>query len=333
MTDFYYLRGPINNKAQVLLAVTIDKYLYFLTRSGPNLIFDPRNPLLLGSSEPLIFNVNIPSGNSNLNFGIVQGGNVGLSIDNYGMVTQNPPSNLIPSAIDLNAGSLVVAGGDYSFTGNAQTVKFYTYTPVPPQNASTTSVFAPDILLDPNGHAVLQTITGGIRMVPIKWFLAANCAQTVSSINDVITNESRWVQNTELHNNATFQTGFTLQSDCNNGIFYNYCFLPASCGEANNCFGGCANSAQTCQLNKNTQTFTCSNSSSSSSSNVWWIVLISVVAAILLLLLIVGIWYAFRTPKTTVIETTNTSPSLIQNQYIPAEQSYVREYEGESILL
>ena len=326
MSTYYYLRGPINNKAQVLLGVVHEGYLFFLTKNGNNPILDPRNPTLLGGPEPVILNVNEVNNNTQVSVSIVGFNNVVLDTNNYLMNGTQSPSVLTPSALDINASSLLVAGPYYTLSSAVGTANVYAYTPVPPTNQSTDNVFAPDILLDENGNAVLQTLSANLRLIPIKWYLADNCSQTLSTLNEVITNEALWTEFELFQTETNFQTGFTVQQDCNNGVFYNYCFLPANCGEANNCNGACANSSQKCSLNTSTGNFSCTGSSSS--SNWWWWLIIGIIALLVIILLIVAIWYFASGSKgeteTTVYEQTTVAP---RQQYGFVEETFSGESE------
>jgi hypothetical protein len=267
MSSYYYLRGPINSGAQVLLSFVQNGYLYFLTKNGNNLIMDPRNPTLLGGPEPVILTTTIQN-NSTVSMSIVGGSNVILDQNNFLMQSTNAAVQLNATAIDLNVSSLLVAGPYYQLSTSGSQAQIYAYTPVPIMNSGP-SVFAPDIQLDDSGNAVLQQLTGNFRFIPIKYFLTGNCTQTLSTLTEVITNEANWNEDQLYNQVVPYQTGFTVQTDCNNNVFYNYCFLPASCGEASNCNGICSNTSQTCKLNTSSGNFSCSGGSSST-NNWWW---------------------------------------------------------------
>ncbi len=321
MSSYYYLRGPINSGAQVLLSIVQNGYLYFLTKNGNNLIMDPRNPTLLGGPEPVILNTNQPNSTS-VALNIVGGSNVVVDSNNFLMQSTNAAIQFTPTATDLNAGSLLVAGPYYQLTAAGQPVNVYAYTPVPIMNTGP-SVFAPDIQMDDSGNAVLQTLPGNFRFIPIKYYLAGNCSQTLSTLTEVITNEANWQEDQLFDQDVLYQTGFTIQSECNANVFYNYCFLPANCGEANNCNGACANTSQKCQLNSSSGNFSCSGSSNPSSSNWWYWVIFAVIILIIIILIVLAFWYASRSSYST--ETVETVSTVQQQQ---PSNLYQETFEG-----
>jgi hypothetical protein len=325
MINYYYLRGPINSGSQVLLSFVQNGYLYFLTKNGNNLIMDPRNPTLLGGPEPVILNVNVQN-NTTITMSIVNGNNVVLDQNNFLMNSTNAAVQLTPTATDLNVPSLLVAGPYYQLSSSGSQAQVYAYTPVPIMNTGP-SVFAPDIQLDDSGNAVLQQLTGNFRFIPIKYYLTGNCSQTLATLSEVITNEANWNEDQLFDQDVPYQTGFTLQTDCNNNVFYNYCFLPASCGEASNCFGTCSNSSQTCTLNTGNSTFSCSGSSSNKVQWYWYLIL-GIILLIIIILIILAFVYAFKPSyQTETVETVNTS------QLQPVNPVYSENFGGEESLL
>lgn len=325
----YWMVGPIQNKSQVLISVTHNGYLYFLTQNGNNLVFDCRSPLLLGSSTPILAVAN--TNGSSVSFNVVNSNNIVLDQSNHPMISTNSPAKMQTVAIDLNVGNQIVAGGFYHFNFNNQLVKFFAYTPVPAVNDQKDNPFATDILLDDKGAAVLTEITEGIRLVPILWYLSTSCSTIPQNTNQTITNEANWVVS-QTDPSVIFERGFVLQSDCNNGIFYDYCFLPASCGQANNCFGACPNGG-TCKLNTSNSTFQCNGSSST--SNWWWWVIIGIIILIVIILIVLAIWYAFRPTYVVTDVTTTNVPRQVQFggvEYYSPEAS-MQGFEGETLLV
>jgi hypothetical protein len=320
MSNTYYLRGPVSNGSQVYLTAVIGNYLYFLTRNGTNLILDPRNPGLLGGPQALISTLNIKN-NSTISLTYGSGGSAGVDQNNHIMIQNtNSGTQFSPVATDLNAGSPIVAGPIYTLEVGGNPVEVYAYTPVPNPNPNTNTVFASDILMDENGVAVLQSVPARFRFLPLKWYLSTNCGQTLGSTTAVINNEALWTESNLFGTQTGFQTGFTNQTDCNNGVFYDYCFLPANCGEANNCFGACSNTKQTCKLNSNSGTFSCVNNST---TNQWWFwLIVAIIAIIVIALLIWLIVYATKsgTPTATVTEETVTTYQPVQTGYAYTEE-------------
>lgn len=311
MSQYYYLRGPINNGVQCYLTAIHDNYLYFLTRNGSNLILDPRNPGLVGGPQAIINTVNIKN-NSTFSLSYSGGGNAGIDQNNYMMIQSgNNPAQFTPVATDLNAASLLVAGPTYTLNVGGAPVQVYAYTPVPNPNPNTNTVYASDILLDDNGVAVLQTFTAQFKFVPLKWYLSNNCSQSLSTPMAVINNEALWTQYSLFGTATNFQTGFTTQSDCNNGVFYDYCILPAGCGEANNCVGACSNSGQTCKFNSNNSTFSCQNTNNVTSNWWFWVIIAVIVVIIIALLIWLIVWSTRSKPaEVATVETVEyTEPS------------------------
>jgi hypothetical protein len=218
-----------------------------------------------------------------------------------------------------------VAGPLYSLFASGVPVNIYAYTPVPATNPSTSTVFATDILMT-DGVAVLQTITTPVRFIPIVWYLANNCSETLPSVNDVITNEALWEEFNLFGDSTAYQNGYTVQGECNNGVFYNYCYLPASCGSVNNCYGTCANTNQSCKLNTTSSTFSCVNNASSYPW--WWWVIFGIIILIIIAILILIIWYASRPASTTTTVTTVPGPAVVTGPTY-----YSTGYEGESIII
>lgn len=335
----YPIVGPINNGSKVMFATTVNGYLFFLTLNGNNLIFDPRDPTISGNNQPVIATVNIPNNSTNVSFSIVGANNVVVDTNGYAMNGTNTATPMKLTATDLNVGNIIVAGGFYTFNANGSTVDWYAYTPVPATNASGTDAFAPNIELDSSDNAVLQTFTSGIRLVPILYYYSNSCSTTPANVNAVIENEASYVL-AQSNPSIGPQTGYTLQSDCQNGVFYSYCFLPADCGQSNNCFGACANTNQSCTLNKSNSTFSCTGSTSSTSWVFW--VIIAVIALLLIILIIAALYWAFR-PSSTAVATTGSQVTFAEPvaTYYPAPstQSLVSstsipysEYSSETIL-
>jgi len=73
-------------------------------------------------------------------------------------------------------------------------------------------------------------------------------------------------------------------SDCQNGIFYNYCGVGSNCG-TQNCNGLCSDSTEICEPNSS-GTFACKFSSSTLSKKDWIIIITVIIIFVLLLLLI-----------------------------------------------
>lgn len=324
----YYLVGPIQNKTNVLFATTHNGYLYFLTKNGNNLIFDPRKPFsLLGAGDPVVANVNIAN-NSTTAFSILGNGNIVVDSNGFAMSSTNPAIPFTPVAMDLNTGKALVAGGNYTFNNAGIAVKFHAYTPVPDTNTSTTTPYAPNILLDENNQAVLQTFTGSIRVVPLVWYISNACSTIPPSEQDVIDNEAHWVTSA-VNPNVTFLTGYTVQSDCNNGVFYQYCVMPNTCGSVNNCFGACPNTNDSCVLNTSNNTFSCKNTSSSSFQ--WWWILIIIGIVLLVVLIIAAIYYMSNRP--TYVQTAPTRQVTFAPSDTYVQLSPPGEFSGETILI
>lgn len=315
----YYLRGSINSGSKVLLATTQGGFLYFLTSDGTNFFFDPRNPLLLGSpSTPTSFTINETDTTVSFNIG---NSTARLNVNPQTLYARvgTSATQLVPSTGDVNTPDLIVAGGEYQFDFNSAPVNFYGYIGTTGSTGSTgttgiNSVFANSIELDNNGNPMLQTIDSNIRVVPIKWYRDGNCSVIPGTIGEVIQDEATWVYST-MNPFVGYPTGFTIQNECNNNVFYDYCVDSETCG-TNNCNGVCSNSNQTCTLNTNNNTFSCTNQNSSS----WWWILWLVLGIILLILIIALIWYAVRGSSNTaytVVDTTQSAGTVYTQQYIP----------------
>jgi hypothetical protein len=321
----YYLRGSINSGSRVLLATTQNNILYFLTTNGTNLVFDPRNPLLLGSpSVPSILTLT-ETNDTQISLALSSGGKLAVNNQTGYAVLSTAATPLFPSTGNVNFPDLIVAGGEYEFSTNSvNEVNFYAYVPTGTTGSTgstgstgTTgiqSVFASSIEVDDTGNPILQTFNSNIRIVPTKWFTNGNCSQTPSSTSIVIQDEALWVLS-QKSVFVGFPTGFTSQQECTNNVFYDYCTAGETCGTGN-CNGTCSNTNQSCNLN-NDNNFVCSSSSSSSS---WWIwLIVGIIALLILILLIVAIYYAFRTPTAQIITTTTPTSTIYTQPYLPQQ--------------
>jgi hypothetical protein len=320
----YYLVGQILDNSAVLLCTTVQNKLYFCTLNNGKLIFDPRSPLLNGGPVPTIFtaDVNNNSNNRTISFKINDSVNPNFNIDNSGFAIAgtSTPITMFPTATDLNVQYAAVAGAEYSFNYNSSKVKFRAYTPK--SEGSTESVFSEDIKLDSDGNAILQTFSSFIRILPIKYYFLQNCNSSPTNTSAVVLNEAEWVSK-NVFETGTFLKGFTVQSECNNNVFYEYCILPATCGGGNNCNGVCPNNAK-CTLNKSTGQFGCNNKTLG--TNMWWILWI-VLGVLVLILLIWIIYYAFSSSR--------KGASVVQKETIykpknagPIEQIYTTTTPG-----
>ena len=333
----YYLVGQILDNSAVLLCTTVNNKLYFLTLNDGKLIFDPRSPLVSGGPSPVILtaDVNNNSNSKSISFKINNNNSPNFNVNDtgYAIAGTNSPTVMFPTSTDLNVQYAAVAGALYGFSFNSTNVKFYAYTPKDSPDAPN-NVFSADIELDSNGAAILQTFNNFIRVLPIKYYYAGNCNNFPSNNSAVVLNEAEWVSKS-VFGTGTYLRGFTVQNECNNGVFYEYCILPATCGGGNNCNGVCPNNSQ-CNLNKSTGQFGCNNSEGSGS---WWWIIWIILGVLLLILLIWMIYYLFSSTKSsgTVVQKEiiyekpkeigsniyTTSNSGVRSEFIDAETGLI----------
>lgn len=99
-----------------------------------------------------------------------------------------------------------------------------------------------------------------IIILPVTWY--SNCSpESYDIINDPLNSVLNWFCNIDnsislCQNASIIKSGWTNITDCNHGIFYNYCSLNQYCGDSG-CNGPCRNSYDDCIFLKVLNNFTC----------------------------------------------------------------------------
>lgn len=254
-------------------------------------IFTTANPSV---SVPTVFAFQNSSTSQNGlggNMSFTTTSDVGMGVT--GVTGTTGPTQMVATAVSGIGTIINVSQSSYSYPAYLLSGVSYQPTTVGVTGSSGGSsplLFQYSDSYDSSNAPILQ----GPSSFPLYFIPENNCVQCTSS-NPMCGTGSGAAQSALLNAYCIFNegsdscTGLPTQiwasaSDCQNGIFYNYCGVGSNCG-TQNCNGLCSDSTEICEPNSS-GTFACKFSTSTLSKKDWIIITIIIVIFILLLLLI-----------------------------------------------
>lgn len=289
--DNYYLRGPLEIGDKVFLAAiyTYQGYtdLYWVYRVNTNYIFScnftGQEPTVfeLGQNSTTQAGVTLYDGKSYL------GPNLQSSCQCLA-TAWDTPQNLAQVTTQVAPWGLFLAGVEYNFTN----IQFQLY---PWQSRDSSNPCVP--LGQDTGN--IQQIAN-FHVVPIKWYINNQNCSIVDLAYKAYLYENDWFYVNSCQRTPPFTlTGFVRASDCQAGVFYNYCLPGGSCGGnlTTGCAGPCSTTDTTCGADTATNAFVCTTPTSTGISWWVWLILGLLVLGVIVIFFIVAVFFIYELRK------------------------------------
>jgi hypothetical protein len=315
----YYLRGPVDPTVGFLFVVTEFStcttenvscpFVSFLTINGDQLVFDPtvtpnsNNVVIVTantSGTGVIFSVE-SNNNTTSNNNIIVTQEVISNNLQYIATLGNTSTQLTINTTTVNNWGFLLTGVDYSFQSNNSNVLWPAYIG---NGCNVSNGRATSLVTDANGNPEIKYYSNQIRAIPVMWYVGGSCSDVIQDIPTIISLEQAWVSGqlsqTPIqgpNGNLSIDTGYTNTTDCNVGVFYNYCPLNRECSLS--CKGPCNNSAEngiTCLFNNKSNGFVCEQAADIKPwyQQIWFHILL---ASLIIILVIVIFLIIYRFNK------------------------------------